>query len=262
VIKRLSYLFLGLSLFLLGGCSVKEDRIDCPCFLKICFQKDVKSAVTLTVKGEKKSYFERINVLPSDYPNGYTLEVPKDRYDISCINGQALCNLDSSIVIIPTGKNFDRLYGWSDLKVDCLGESTVDTVKLHKQYCKLTITLIHADTLKTYPYSMNIRGSYVGMGIYSLKPVKGVFKCSPEEPSEFVRSIVFSRQDKGDLVIDFTEKLTGKTYSYDLSSLFNEHGYDWNAEDLKDVDITLDFATPRIGIKVNDWIEIYLSYEI
>jgi len=262
VTKNLPYLLLGLSLFLFGGCSIKEDRIDCPCYLKIFFQKDIKSAVTLTVIGKDKTYFERTSIIPSNYPKGYTLVVPKDRYDISCIGGQSYCQLDSNKVVVSSGKQYDKLFLWSDFNLPCTDENSSDTVNLHKQFCKLTINLVHADTMKTYPYLLRAESSFIGVGIYSLEPVSGFFRCIPTEPSTFVRTIILPRQGNGEMTLVFTDIASGKSYPLDLASIFSKNEYDWKATDLKDVDITIDFATPTIGIVINDWTEILMNYEI
>lgn len=247
---------------LLGGCSIKEDRIDCPCYMKIFFQKDIKGAVTLTVRGENKAYFERASIIPSDYPKGYSLAIPKDRYNISCIGGQSFCQLDSNKVVASSGKQYDKLFVWSDFNVACTDENSFDTVNLHKQFCKLTINLAHADSMKTYPYSLKAECSFIGVGIYSLEPVYGFFRCIPAVHSEFVRTIILPRQGNGKMMLIFTDIDTGKSYSLDLASIFRHHKYDWKAIDLKDVDITIDFAIATAGIVIKDWTVILMNYEI
>jgi hypothetical protein len=262
VSNKLSYLIFGLSFFFLAGCSVKEDRAGCPCYLKIHFQQDLKGEVTLTVKGKMNPYYKRATFITSDYPEGYLLTLPKDRYDISCIGGQTHCQLDSSEVVIPSGKNYDKIFAWLDLDVACLRENCSDTVILHKQYCQVNINLAHSDTMKTYPYMLEAQGSYVGLEINFLNPIPGAFRCTPSEPSAFSRTIILPRQGEGNLTLKFTDKTTGKTYPLDLHSIFRQKGYNWNATDLKDVEMTIDFASPQMGIVINDWTEILMNYEI
>ena len=163
---------------LAGSCTVKEDRTNCPCFLYIDLHKLPEnlrmpnSGLWLDVVAHTGSVVKMETISPSDYsaPDWVIVSVPKGNTLVSAANGRVHMKpaLDGRSITLPEGYEADSLYMHSDI-VDCTGESARDTVRLHKQWCTLSLVLESPDALRHYDFE--IQGTWSGISTADLSAI-------------------------------------------------------------------------------------------
>jgi hypothetical protein len=240
----------GFSLFLVG-CSVKEGRTDCPCHLGLDYSLvHNDSVVPLSVIGNGSVLF-RDSSDRAEIGNRLTAPVPKGYNVVYYCQGVENCTKVSDAVMIPFGREFDRFFAGSD-KVDCTNEFAFDTLRLHKQYCKLSLIFRTAKN-ESYRNSIAVLSDVGGIRLTDLQPISGDFKFSPVVDSDNRASVVLPRQMGGKIDLVITDYLTGKDETVDLKALFESVGYSWVKRDLDDLEIVLDFSKSKFTVLMTDW---------
>ena len=74
--------------------------------------------------------------------------------------------------------------------------------------------------------------------------------------AEGMCQLALPRQTDDSLVLEVHDD-TGVLRAFALGEYVAASGYDWDADDLKDITISLDYALTRIVIEVGDWREEY-----
>lgn len=244
---------------MVSSCSIKEDRTPCPCWLDIFLPETYKCTVGISLwQGNTQLLSEDI---------GYTRFVPFLEKEVkrgfnrlSAFKNNGDLNLSATSVKIEPGQQCDSLYAYCDV-VDCRGEFAMDTIVFHKQFATLSLQIVNPQEI-TYPYALTVKGNVSGIELTSLKPIEGAFKYTTALDEDYIGTCRLPRQKDSSLSLDMNKVDDGTLVdTIPLGELISRTGYNWSAEDLDDITITIDFAKAEIVVTVNEWQSEY-TYEI
>lgn len=234
------------------GCSVKEDRGECPCRLTVYLGNASEGDIILSVSNG--DYANSLTVQAADYPSGYQEDVPKGKVTLTGIQGLADNRMDSRNVIIDKGGDADKVFVYCNT-IDCLGEYAYDKANFHKNWTNLQIS---AEGYDDSGFTYKVTGEVCGFSAADMKPLQGDFSCTAtvEDGHTKSRSLNLPRQatpSKG-LTLHIIDNADGSVAaSHDLSSLLGKCGYDWNKKDLDDVRISIDYTDFSITMFIVGW---------
>jgi len=156
------------------------------------------------------------------------------------------------------GRQAAPLYAFS---VSAVAEGDAMTVEgtLQKQHAVVTVQLRNADG-DTYPYDVNVDSGRNAMDLISLQGLEGYFHVSPEVDAQMKAVFMMSRQKAGEPInLYILDKRTGAVVAtFDLNAYIAMTGYNWDAEWLADVTVTIDFSKSSLFISVSDWDEVFI----
>lgn len=257
----------GLALFLLAGC-VKEERGDCPCYLTLNLDAVVEegkfseAVTTLTPSMDRGTDRDLVN-LEKYETSGYEKKVRRELVSVSVICGQKnalFC--DEDCLRFEVYAQADPIMAYAG-NVLCDSDRATADVVLHKQYCRICFLKEGTDSGEEYPYRMRVTAAYNGMNIYDLSPVEGVFIADAVTGDSGNPSVVIPRQ-KGSSVLRLDiMSLDGVVQcSIDLGVYFSRMAYDWEKEDLDDVDLKIDYTKAQVEIGIIPWEANYETIDI
>ena len=150
-------------------------------------------------------------------------------------------------VVIPYGCECPVLY-MASFMVDTWGESCREVVRVHKNYCRLTVVVEGVDDP---PYSLTFKGNVDGYKLNGL-PSEGDFACVAYPGEEGKLQAGLPRQVDDSLILEVDDGTTVlKTFA--LGEYIIKGGYDWTTEELQDLTITLDYQITYIKIAISAW---------
>ena len=251
-----------LSLSVLTGiaaCTVKEDRSVCPCLLEVRFpdKGQIKGPVLLTGWSAERVFEDMVDAV--ECQDTHTRKVPKSTISFGAIDGISTCVYSGHSVIIPQDKECDSLYAYIDT-VDCTGDRAVTEVVFHKQFATVNLRF-PGRTVTAEDYSFVVESNSSGMDVLTCKPVEGVFRFEPEIRYDGALRFRLPRQIDGSLSLTVRHIPSGASARFPLGYYIGYIGYDWEAEDLHDIYITLDLVREKADIGVAGW-EEYGDYEL
>lgn len=239
---------------LLCSCTVLEDRGPCPCHLNIYLGNSSELAEKLSVSGwsldSQRLFNDKIDLVK--FPDYYTKKVRKGYLTVSAFCGNRTVILKDEMMIIPSGKQGDRIWAYSGEPVNAEGETAEDHIVLHKQYADIHIRINDlpgcADKLV-----LRATGNTEGISLLSLKPEKGPFKCLAERDGDDNWLLTVPRQYDSSLKLEmFLDGVLKRTVS--IGELLKNSGYSWEEEDLEDIYISIcPFNTSSIEISIKGW---------
>ncbi|MGM9736841.1 MAG: hypothetical protein ACI3ZT_00340 [Candidatus Cryptobacteroides sp.] len=250
------------------SCSLKEDRIACPCMLTVYFGNatDADGEAILTVSTELsgrngrqsggQGFLIQESILPSDYQYGYTEEVPRAEIDVSAIQGLKNSTLSGNNVIIAYGSDSDRLFIYSET-IDCQCEKASATARLHKDWASLEISTGNYGELSGR-LEITVSGNINGVDILSGKPAEGKFECQArlfdEDFGTYELNLPRQIKGKRELFIKMTDIGEGKELLHCcLSDILETAGYDWDKENLDDIRLDFDQIDCTFTVRICDW---------
>lgn len=242
------------SVALMCGCSVKEDRDSCPCLTTVQFvgytSEPLRARFFDAVSGEKTDEFNdiRYNLMGEMYLENVNVPRRQHRVDAWCMSEKSTIMQDR-IVAMP-GEEIDSVRTGSS-PLDTRSETAYAVVKLNRQYCEIRVRLVGADA--AYPYNFTVKGKVCGVTITDGRPVDGEFMYMPKvNGGRFTVNV--PRQHQRDNTLTLTIKADTEVKAVlPLGEFIAKTGYDWEAESLVPVDITLDYANATVKVRVNDW---------
>lgn len=152
------------------------------------------------------------------------------------------------------GKPFPPLWRFSGNAV-VSGECTAVDVRLHKDYCRMTVAVTDEDDRTWYPYGMTFRSSADGVspgGAVSRGEL--IFSLSPGYDRKAYATV--PRQDDGSLVLELSSS-DGILRTFPIGEYIIASGYDWDAVDLEDIELDVDFSMTRIKVGFTGWDKTY-----
>ncbi len=241
-----------LVLCLAAGCSVKEGREECPCRLILDFSyvdlSAVKSADVVVTGGEGFMFNGEIG--PDELLAGMDMQVPRGMLDVGVWSGTEGL-LSGEGMIVPYGSDCPRVY-FHVASLSAEGESVRDTVRMRKNHCVMTVNFDGADSGEgEIVLTGNVNG-YAGDGGISA----GEFLCRLKMDGSGGNEVVLPRQADNSLVMEINDG-TGVLKGFALGEFIAESGYDWEAPDLKDIEVGLDFAVTGIELEIQGWDKVY-----
>ena len=236
------FLRILLSLLLVPSCSVKENRTACPCRLTLELAGLPVRPVVLNVVGEGVSLTEVVHA-----DTVLVLPVPKGEVAVSAVGG-ALAEGDGS-VRIPKGEEAPPLYLFhADVSTDA--EQVVLPVELHKQFCALELRFKGPPGYGP-PFEVAVEGFYDGWKPDG-SPAPGPFSRRLLPGSDGRAILRLPRQGDDPLLmhIVFSDQVV-RTFA--LGSYISATGYDWAAQNLEDLTLTVDISLTSVTISSDLW---------
>ena len=255
----------------LSSCSIKEDRDGCPCWMTVDLS-NVAESVVLRLRGNSDedaiNYEYQVTEEVKASVGALEYEVPRGAVGVLAvalgreIPGQAgydglKAGHDGDEIRIPVGEQMDSLYGFFKMyHTRC--ESVLCDVELHKEFCTVSFTL--GDEGYSSPYDIEVWGNVAGVSAWDLMPIKGDFRYAPVQKNG-VYQVRVPRQEDNSLELVMLEMPDqvgndGERVVVDrlpLGEYIARSGYDWNAEDLADVNVALDLEMQQVMITVSGW---------
>lgn len=171
---------------------------------------------------------------------------------------------DGDEIRVPVGEQMDSLYGFFKMyHTRC--ESVLCDVELHKEFCTVSFTL--GEDGYSSPYRIEVWGNVAGVSAWDLMPVLGEFRYAPMQENG-VYQVRVPRQVDNSLELVMLEIPDQVGYDGEragddgervvvdrlpLGEYITRSGYDWAAEDLADVHISLDMEKQQVMITVSGW---------
>ena len=247
------WVYIALLVAFTGGCSIKENREDCPCRLVLDFSEIdtvlVKSLNVLATCNGKTVFSDHVSA--NDFAEEYVREVPHGdvRLNVWCVGEERID--DRLGVVIPYGCECPVLY-MKSFVADTRGEVCRENVLLHKNFCRLTVLL---EGVEEPPYSLTFKGNVDGYRLDG-RPSEGDFSCVAYPGEEGSLQAGLPRQLDASLVLELDDG-TSVQKTFALGEYIVNSGYDWTAEELEDLTVTLDFQITYVKITVAGWEKEY-----
>lgn len=246
---------LAASALMLQGCSVKEDRSECPCYLDVM------------LPSQAEEYFPHNRAWCSIWADGtdYIMEhvfepVIGNDGKFSCAvrknpsTAVAVTNLkpENQKITVHTGEQMEELYA-SRRDVECLSDETgIKIESFGKQYVNVCFRL-NDDAL---PFRENLTitldGPYDGLSLPSMTPHLGAFSCSSRFDGNGEATLRIPPQGgpglKAGIRLD-----TNPPVTMDLYRAMLEAGFDWEAGSLGNFGIELGMNNVIGASEILDW---------
>lgn len=230
------------------GCSVKEERGDCPCRLFLDFTAvDFSARAPLSLYVTSFEGFEHKEFVETD--DTCVIDVPRTDLQIVVWSGDEGLINDAGLMI-PNGRECPPLYIHSSI-LPAFGEAVFETVQLRKNHCVLTVDFVEPDDV----VAMTVRGEVAGFDRYG-NPVEGDFHVDVlmDSVSDLPVSCCLPRQIGGPLYLEVTD-MKGRERTFPLYEYMRIVGYDWSESDLKDLSLVLDYSEAKVSVIIQGWKE-------
>lgn len=236
----------------LSSCSVKEDRVPCPCYLNVSFtDREAIGQTPVGLTGWRDAELFRTSIDITEYDPYWVKAVEKGFVDFSAWRGSDKMSLNGHAFTITEGNQCDSLYAFYD-HVDCTGEMAYSEVTFHKQFCTVFLDIRKSASALANYYFL-VEGNSRGFDLFGYDAVEGAFSyLALPVAGENVVSFRIPRQIDNSLMV--TIYLDGaKIGKFPLGEFIARLGYNWNAEDLQDVYVAIDLVAGLITINVEGW---------
>lgn len=242
-------------LFTVTGCSVKEDRTACPCRLILDFSQ-VDTAVVNYAHvniAQNAGTVEDIRMSPLEYFPLCSFSVPRYELYVNIYSGIEDCLLQGEGILIPYGDDCPLVYMHSEV-INASSDNIRRTVDMDKNHCVLSINLEKDDDLD---YGLCVKGNVNGYGLDG-NPRKGDFSYVPDKKSDGGYEAVVPRQTDSSLILEIDDG-SNIIKSFALGEYIIAGGYDWDADNLDDISVSIDWALTHVHFTVQgwDWVEEY-----
>ena len=249
-----SGVFFLLVFFMAAGCSVKEDRQECPCRLVMDFSEVDTSLVgevnVVAVFSGSIVFSDRI--VKEDFSGEYVREVPRCAMHVNVWGGEGT----DDDLHIPYGCECPRLYTHF-FEPDTGREEWREKVSLKKNHCRLTVLLEGREDM---PYSLTFRGNIDGYG-YDGFPSGGDFACVAYPSADGGSQVVVPRQKDSSLLLDVEDMESAVSRTFAIGEYMAAAGYDWTKAELEDAVVVIDYYLTGIRITFKEWDKDY-TYDI
>lgn len=247
---------------------IREDRVECPATLVVDLKHLLARIGTADeMDGQVQVLLFRGECLEISRRFGYgcrpdTCQIQTARGDMTVtvlllpVLMEAVCTGDR--LFIREGAQADSLFACS-LPV-CLNQEVVEVhPELHKEFATVYLEIMNSEK---YPeMSMEVTGERCGLYLPGLSPVPGHFRYRQGAASgERIRIFRLYRQNAPDLLMNLTSSAEGpEIRDIPLGRIISETGYDFQAEELKDIHLTLNIAEGEITAIIEGWEDEYVS---
>jgi hypothetical protein len=257
---------------------VLEDRADCPSFLFF----DVTNAGLFNP-------YDRVYATASRHPAGELIAgATATLSDITgrvfffevrhaeAVRGYGVLGAERCIMqngsewIVPVGNQYDTLFRFSYVAAVEPDSFTVP-VELVKEYAKVTVQFVGVETFSAaggrFPFDVTVVSGTCGVDALTGVPVRGPFEYRPVETSIGRFEFLLPRQADRNLCLELYGReglsdRTGHLNTFDLFSILEEDGaMDWQARNLSDVYIEIDYQEALVNVSVSPWVTEDLDYE-
>lgn len=232
--------------FALWGCCIKEDRSGCPANVHHSLSdRALYIAGNKPVKVRLGDGTRTSTVTLSAYSPDCWESVERGVLSVSGI-------LDNGAgTVVAMGGQSDSLWAFSGDHV-VVGEEEEIVLDLHKRFATIYITF--DEGIDTGRYRIMVLGDIGGTDLTRMTPVEGDFMCelAVEDHSSSVR--VPAQGPGSGLKLQFSDLATGEiSWDWDLAAELAAKGYDWNADDLEDIRVTVKLLPMELSITFGNW---------
>lgn len=248
----------------LCSCSVKDERGGMPSYLRIIFSNGPDGSPTLsdiyamnTLSTGYDTFRWGRDLSPDSKPDGLLLSVPRGYTRVGAYSGLTAGGSDEGTIFWDNGVESDSLWAHTSV-ADCRRELAQDTVLLHKQWC--TLGVIAVNQRGDEGYNFRVEAPYAGMDVLTTEPVREEWLYSsmmrlPEGNRYEVRIPRQKAEDREAIRLYLQIPSGEEVENYPLGEVMERAGYDWTDEDLKDIDLKIDFVRLVITAVVIEWNE-------
>ncbi len=240
---------------LLASCSVKEDRMECPCHVSV--KVDATSDCLVSFFTPDGTLLQRKMISAEELRSGenYT-KIRKGDIYVSVLQNAGDMILDGRVIRCQPGMDASPVYACC-IPGAAVGEDLLVEGILQKQHSVVTLVFRNSDD-PVYPYDIKVSSSYNGLDLLTLEATKGEFVCQPVIDSDLKAVFTMLRQvDTEPIYLYLLDKKTGAVVTtLDLNLYISRTGHTWGAEWLSDLNITIDYARMSLTIEVADWEEV------
>lgn len=241
-----------LSLSLLLASCVKEDRYDCPCRLSVDLSSYVGFTDRMTLYGwHSGQEVFGCSVLEDAFAEPYEVDVPRGviSYCAWC-GAEGMGRTDDALLVVE-GKDCAPLFAYG-ASVATVGERAYDKVLLRKQHCRVTLSLSNVPSPEQGSLEVLVRSRWSGLALPSLEALQGSFRYCGSIGEEGECEFLLPRQGddsiEADILLD-----SQAVFTIPLGRLIAEKGYDWSAEDLDDVWVSVDWGLGEAHVSILGW---------
>lgn len=233
------------------SCSLKEDRIECPCVftldLTACAIEDDFLTFTLWDSDEEimsDLYFRR------DVGKKYEYDLARKEYVASAYTGDKNQYKVGRHLLVRRGSQADSLFAWSSI-LYANAETVEARVRLYKQFATFTFDMseFEADNI---PYRVRIVSGFGGIDIQTLSPVENDFEYEFILDGSNSYPVRIPRQGDDGMAIDIFRESKNVGH-IPLGENLRNAGYDWSAKDLQDVIYEVSGNEVEVSVDISDW---------
>lgn len=250
----LSALALG-AILCLQGCSVKEDRDVCPTYVSV--KADADAPCLVSFYAPDGDLLERRTLSAGELSSGENwTKIRKGDIRVSVLSHWDGMTPDGGRdVVCASGTDAAPIWAFTR-DATASGDDLLVEGVLQKQHAVITLVFKNDDG-NSYPYDIRVIAGCKGIDLFNQTGVSGEMTLEPVPDEELTASFRLARQDSGALRLLLLSKTDGSTVAeLDLGRYIALTGYNWDAEWLADVTVTIDFARAQLTIAVEDWDEV------
>lgn len=235
-----------------SGCTVKEDRGPCPCYLQVSFA-DPEAAGPVLLLGWNGSTLFREKVRIEDCRPYWTKPVEKGVLTVSACKGIGRTVPEMHQITIPVHCQADSLYAGFE-EVDATGDVAQVRMSLRKQFATIFLDIRKpAETVRACRFV--VEGNTSGFDLLDYSPVPGPFRFIPE-PEEGKDIVTFRVPRQADDSMQVTiQPGDGLEARFPLGEYIRQLGYNWKTEELQDIYVSIDLARGLVDVRVDEWEE-------
>lgn len=235
---------------------VKENRVDCPCWLDIFVGEcePIARNVTVSAHNNGRIFSEEIDV--RDYPDFYEHTVGKGLVNVAAYAGRIYQVEHYDTLQIRRGYQCDSIFSHHNT-VECFYEFAYDTLRLHKQFSTVFLKMDNPEG-GPYPFRLVVKGNVNGIRFTDNEPTLGPFEYELQEykdnefrfriPRQLDNSLIMEVYDKNDILLEtlpFGEAIA--------AHMKDDGSFTWKSLDLGDIYIGVDYSRAIVSVVVNAW---------
>jgi hypothetical protein len=243
---------------LLAGCSVKENREDCPAWCVVASDGYVAdnyhgrllcnlATSVRTDYGRSREDFERF-----ERRGDLLFEVPRrETVWIDVFSGVRGMSLKDTALLISRGHCCDSVYsGHSSVFVE--NDEVETMLPLNKDFATMLLKISGLDNRVAYFFRLT--GNVDGYCIPGGRPHSGEFVYSEKIEEGVSHSVRLPRQKDDSLLLEIICEEDGSVAtSQPLGKAIAALGYDWTSADLRDFGIGIDIREAKFSIMIEAW---------
>lgn len=228
------------------SCSVKENRMECPCLLEITLAGGNDSKAVVGVW--KDELVNSLDVNSYDKSRRHALDIPRGYFTMTACSGLRRKLPRDGSFFLEKGEEMEEIYAGSS-QLEALADTVYGSVVLHRQFAFINVRVL-CISAEQMPQDIIIGGNTAGMDLRTMAPLPGKYEVVLHPIfGEYCRASV-PRQLDSSLIMDIAG--LGRI---PIGEYITKSGYDWSAADLADIELDIDFIECTVTLKVSGWNE-------